>query len=331
MSESFYASTKKRLEQYGIFSPDVADSVAQFAQKQRAFPTYQEFFLAMGVGKVATHVLPNGNGVTVVDIPAKKKQQGVIVVHAAMSTPLNANQLYALATIAGVNPEYRIVGFGNPVTGAHYQRSQGLRAIDWVKIAVANDLGPIVELELDYLRTQGIDTCYQVGYSYGALKAVAESQYLGEGHLKGLLLVDPVAFPRSVIRLARDFKKTYGPLGEYVNRVNVPTYHAARGDAAKEQGNGPIGRPVSIAIGLALARINIYKRLRNIIEYTPKAKVAVAWATQSELGDDSVTRDFIDSTAPHAIHAMRVENEAHAFANDVHLYAALVRQFITKA
>ncbi len=195
---------------------------------------------------------------------------------------------------------------------------------------ITNNQRALVAAELDYLQSQGINKTYQVGFSYGALKAVLESEYLPTDSVEGVILIDPVAKPRSIFKLARDFAKTYGPLGKYVNQVGLKTYHEARGVAAKGRDHQrALWRPINIVIGLLLARVNIFKRLQKVLTHVqPQARATVAWGTASELGDDEYAQRSLAAfgTGASAVQQIRLEGLEHAFANDVHLYAAVVGQ-----
>lgn len=335
MALSLYHSTEQRLVSYGVFTPAVIDQIATLAQHQGTFRTYRDFFTSTGVGEPFVYTVKNGDGVSVIDIPARDTQEGVLVVHTSMATPLDASQLYQLATLAAANSTYRIIGFGNPAGGVQYIKAQELNFWRRFKVAVFRDMSPVVAPELAYLKEQSLTRWYQIGFSYGALKATAESEYMDPGSLQGLLLLDPVPFTRSVIRLVLDFKRTYGPLGKYVNRVNLQTYHDARGDAAEGFGKNALLRPINIAIAVALSRNAIYERITRVMNMQPRAKIAIAWGSKSELGDELRTRRSIAAinqggVLKDRVQSFRLEGAEHAFVNDIHLYAAIVKQFLVK-
>lgn len=327
-TDSLYDSTKKRLTSYGVFGGDVVERVAKFAACQSGFATYQEFFASVGVGEVFLHTT-KGGGVPVVDVPARTNvEKGVLVIHAPMEMPLNSAQLYVIATIAGLYPEYRVIGFGSPSGDRFYYKSQDLTFWKRAGLLVGFSQKALVAPELDYLKSQGIAKTHQIGYSYGALKATLESQYLEPGLVESLVLIDPVVRSRSIFKLIRDFSKTYGPLGKYVNASDLKTYHEARGDAAKGRNHREaLRRPISIVIGLLLARTNIFKRLQKVISMQPQARMTVVWGTASELGDDGYTQQYL-SIMP--VQQLRLEGAEHALANDVHLYGAIVGQGLSR-
>lgn len=323
-----YLATAQRLRSYGVFSESVIEKVAVSAAAQSVYRTYQEFFADMGVGEPLLYVSPRGAGVTVVDVPARtRKQAAVLVVHGPMGTPLDESQRYLIATLAINYPECRIIGFGNPSGDRFYYKEQSLTFWQRLTMLLTSNRRALVAAEMDYLQQQGIEKSYHVGFSYGALKSAIEVQYLPQGSVEGLIVIDPVAKPRSILRLIRDFKKTYGPLGKYVNQVGLETYHQARGEAARDRNhNRALLRPINITIAFLLSRIDIIDQLQRTLRQQPHASLTVAWGTVSELGDDVRTKEGLAVLM--AAQAIRLEGLEHALANDVHLYVAIVDQSI---
>lgn len=338
---SIKKNTAARLKKYGLFSDKTINAVSLVAEKQAAYTSYREYFKDVGITGTTLHVTEKGSGVPVVDIAPKvfkkfRKSQSstVLVVHLPMSNPLDGNQLYCIATLASLFPERRIVGFGNPSGGRYNFSQQNLTFLKRLKIAFTKNSYPLVEAELDYLRTQNIATAYHIGYSYGAAKALFFSKYATQGAIIGALCIDPATHPRSIRQLIRDFKETLLPLGKYVNRTKITTYFEARRDAAKEHyhKNG-LKRQINIAIGLAVARLDFIPLLKAVLIRHPAMKVAVAWGSKSELGDDAyMTTELnqVKTDMPGRVQPFRLEGDTHALANDIHLYGALVYESLNK-
>lgn len=334
MSKDLYTITKHRLEALKVFNATVIEHVAQFAKTQDNYSSYQDYFRAMGVEKVTVHRTADGSGVPVIDIPPRGAKKGTLVVHIAMANSLDENQLYQLATLAGINPEYRIIGFGNPSSDRYYVKEQDLSWNKLLSIVFRKRPYALIAAELDYLAVHNIHHHYQIGYSFGALKAAIESSYIDSEYLRGLLLIDPSARPRSPMRLWKDFSRTYGPLGKYVNSAELELYHQARGAAAKDRTyKRAFLRPINIANALLVARSRVLAILQYVRRTHPTAKMAIAWGTASELGDDRYMRDSLEkinaTLDAKPVVPIRLPDLEHAFANDVHIYAAIVRQFLT--
>lgn len=333
MVGDIYALTKSRLHSYGLFSDATIRTVADVARAQQKHASFRDLFKEVGIPTVATHTTQSGRAVTYVDLPAKSKTAtNTLVLHTSMGNPLDPNQLFQVATIAAANPRYRIIAFGNPSGAPHYIKQQGLRPADWFAVAFTKNVQSIVDAELDYLRSQGVTHAIHAGYSYGALKAVVEAIHSEKGSVDGIILVDPVASPRSPVRLAKDFARTYEPLGSYVNRVELPSYHEARGESAKiREYRKTLLRPINIAIGLFLARADILQYLQKASERHPKARVVVAWGTESELGDTNRLQDGIQQLEADGflVEPLPLHGDKHALANDIYLHAAIIHKALT--
>lgn len=329
---TMYKNTAERLKKYNLFSDETIHEIASFAQKQAAYKTYQDFFKEVGVPEVIVHRLSKKEGVPVVDIPSKlKNSKGVLVIHLPMANSLDTNQLYQTATIAASNPGYRVIAFGNPSGKPYSFREQNLTFIKRFNVAFRNKLQPLVAAELDYLHKNNIKDYYQIGYSYGALKAMITSIYDQEDNVKDIILLDPVAHPRYPQQLAQDFKSTFEPMGEYVNRTNMQTYFDARSDAVKQVDyNKGLIRQINLAVGMLLARSDFIKVFENVLEKQPKITALIAWASKSEIGNDAhmkVSMHRLSGKTP-KIKSMRLEGDRHSFANDIHLYAAIIHEAI---
>ncbi|MDB5180326.1 MAG: hypothetical protein JWO54_84 [Candidatus Saccharibacteria bacterium] len=335
-TNDIFRATAERLNSYHLFSDKTIKAVTRYAQKQSEYKNYTSFFQDMGGLSVTIHTLKNGSGVPVVDIPALiKKPSGIIVVHLPMGNALDESQLYQVATVAAVNSSYRVIAFGNPSGKPHRYKQQNLTMWKRLQIAFTKNQYPLVEAELDYLQSKNIQNVYHVGYSYGALKALLESNYSDKGRVKGIIIVEPVAHSRGIKQLVGDFQSTFKPLGDYVNRTQNPTYLEARLETAKKADSAAktLLRPINIAIGIILSHIDLIELLKVVIMKQPQAQVTVAWASESELGNDAhLKANFYNMTHSNPnIHAMRLEGDKHAVANDIYLYAAIVCEALQKS
>lgn len=326
--------TIERLKVYGVFSDETLRAVEKAAHAQVQSKTYQEYFDSLGIPKPHLFVGAKGYGVPVVDIPSRlKATQGTIVIHLPMANPLDENQLFHIATVASTLPGYRIIGFGNP-SGKPYkysaQNSKSLRR--FISIAFTKNRFPLVRPEIEYLRQQKITNAHHVGYSYGAHKAVIEAGYLNGSEVASLTLIDPVAHTRGVRQLIKDFRSTFEPLGGYVNRTKMQIFLDARLDTAKT--NHPttaLRRPVSVAIGILLARLDIVAEIKKLLSSKSRIKITIAWATKSELGNDAhmtAIAQALMNRYKNRVIQLRLIGDYHAFANDVHLYAAIIHRAV---
>jgi pimeloyl-ACP methyl ester carboxylesterase len=326
----FSETTAARLQRYFPFSPHVIVTIASYAAQQAQFKTYKEFFRSQGVSVDTTLYSTTRHGsVSVVDVAPNGSEKGTIVVHLPMGNPLDPNQLYQVATIAGTNPGYRVIGFGNPTGKPYYFKDQNLTFLQRWRIASLKSLRPLVEAELAYLDSQKVRGAVHVGFSYGAVKALIESTHSEKGTVKGLVMIELLSHPRSLKRLLNNFKATLGPMNDYVNKTGLETYKEARRHAIEgKQINRGLARPISIAIAFMLSRINTGALLKSFMTKNPTVPVTVAWGSNSELVNDArmvaMTTELQKAGAP--LQAIRLPGLHHALANDVHLHAAIIRQ-----
>jgi pimeloyl-ACP methyl ester carboxylesterase len=327
---SLRSATTERLKGYYAFSDAVVATIADFADTQAEYDSYQAFFSSVGVSTSTTlYVNEWGSAVPVIDLSPKGISKGTIVVHLPMANPLDPNQLYQIATIVGTNPDYRVIGFGNPSGKPYRFKEQNLTILNRLRIATRRTLRPLVDAELSYLESQRITDATHVGYSYGAAKALIESGLQAKDNVRGLVVIELVSHPRGLKQLASDFKSTLAPLGEYADRPGLETYLEARRNsiAGKEVQRGLV-RPINLAIGFILARLDLLKLLKDFTVKNPAVPITIAWGSKSELVDDALmqtaVRELKETGAP--VQAIRLPGLHHALANDIHLHAAIIRQ-----
>lgn len=330
-NDKLYSSTAKRLQAYELFSEANIDRVATFAQKQATYIDYRAFFKDMGIPKPQLFVAQNGAGVPVVDVnPAAQK--GVIVLHLPMANPLDENQLFHIATVVGTNPLFRVIAFGNPSGKPYSYKQQNLSFWQKLKIAFSSKPRGLVTAELEYLKMQKIRQAHHVGYSYGAHKAMIEVYYSAIEAVASLTLIDPVAHPRGFKQLIHDFSATFEPLGDYVNRTQIPAYLQAREAAARTRHHdGALRRPINIAIGVLMRRLDLFTMLDKVLATHPNIRLTVAWGSKSELTNDAhmkVSMHRLKYEENKNVRALRLSADKHALANDIHAYAAIIGEGI---
>ncbi len=330
-TKSISEITHKRLEAYGLFNSKVVDAVAKQAGVQADFESYEAFFKKVGVPLEPTlFITDKGRGVPLIDVDARETQQGVLVVHLPMGNSLDTNQLYQVATIAFAFPSYRIIAFGNPSGKPFAYREQNLSFSDWLRVSFTKKRRAAVSTELEYLHSQGVTHAVHIGYSFGAMKALLTAYYADADDVDRLILVDPVAHSRYTKQLLEDFQSTFKPLGEYVNRTRLQTFFDARKDAEQVRMTRGIMRPVNIAYGLMLGRLDFISLLKETLAKLSNLKVAVAWGAKSELGNDAHIKANLHvlqhDTAKGRVVSLRLPDDTHAFANDIYLYVAIIKQ-----
>lgn len=321
---------RERLKQEGYFSAETIDVVTEVAKRQWQSGTYQEYFASLAIPSPQLFVGKSGAGVIVVDVPAKRKEEGVLVMHLPMANPLDTNQLFQVATIVAANPGYRVIAFGNPSGGAYRYKAQALSSLKRRGIASDNHSEYLVETELAYLASQKLTRVSHIGYSFGALKALLESYHAGTIAVEHLITIEPPAHPRPLIQLASDFLRTDAHLNRYVDRADTPIFIQARKDAVngRDYRRGLL-RPINIAIARLLARADFIDILTKTMVLHPALRVTLSWAGKSELGNDAhftVSAHHLSLAMPGRLNAMRFADAHHSVANDPYLHAAIITE-----
>lgn len=324
-------TTAERLRDYYDFAPDVIDEVAEFAEFQASFENYRDFFGAVGVPNIEIYPVENTEDLSVVDVrPKEHDEKSAIIMHLPMANPLDANQLYQVATIAGTNPDSRVIAFGNP-SGGRYKGSKLTSAAK--SLLASGDLFPLVGQGVDYVEKQGIEEANEIGYSYGALKSVAAAYY-GMYSVSNAIAIEPVSHPRSLLKLGTDFMSTDKALSGYTNAPGLDTYKQARKDAVsmKEYMAGLLGSKNRAVAGV-LAKTDFKTWADQVLTEglvsSGADKLTLVWGSESELADDETMQQIVyglKRVHGDRVSNMRLEGQKHALANDVHLHAAIIKQ-----
>ncbi len=321
------AAVAERLGGYYPFSPEVIDGIAEFAERQASYPTYPEFLDAMGVGEPEPKTYDGYRPIQVVDVrPKEHDPDSALVMHLPMGNDLGPNQLYQVATIAGTNPDKRVIAVGNPCGPG----SKSGLLTHTQRLAVASgDLTPVVDPVRKYLDEAGVSATEQYGYSYGAAKAATLIK-IGNQAVDKAIFVEPVVGERTLLKLTTDFGSSNEVLQEYVEANGLPTFIDARKAVpfGMMRYIAGLGRLTNIAIARNLAKGNFGKDLRGALAAQPDMMATVAWGTASELATHDKVLEAIKDTG---VEVMPLVDERHALANDVHLAAAIVREGLSAA
>ena len=317
-------STQERLAGYSSdFSPEVIDAVSESADRQRQHSTYIEFLQSVGISESRQRPL--------VDIkPNDFDEKLALVMHLPMANPLDANQLYSIATVAEHYPNRRIIANANP-SGIGY----GYNTLNKCqRTAVAQgDFRPAVEGLVRYLDKEGIEKIDQVGESYGS-ELVAATRGFGAFDIGSMVMIEPASVKkRSVIELASDFKSSEKALDDYVKANNNPNLIQARKDSISNNNYAiGLGRLSNIATSRGLAKGKFKDNLEiNLLEHD-EAEVGIAWGSESELSVDSIVLGIVHGLSrkfgEDRVRGLRLEGQKHALANDRALQSAIIAHFI---
>jgi hypothetical protein len=326
-------ATAERLVDYYAFSPDVVDTVSEFAKRQSQYVTYQGFFHAMGIEGTQKLQSDGYLPVDVLDIrPKDYDPTTALIYHLPMANPLDPNQIYQLATVAATNPDRRIIATGNP-SGPGY--NSGLLTAKQRNDAAHGKFQAVVEPVLRFAEQQGITTVDEIGDSYG-VDTAATAAAAGRYEVGKLICIEPASVKkRNLAKLALDFNSTAKPLGMYVAASNLPTFNEARKDSVSAAGYAMgLGRLTNLAIGRGLARGRFVAEMDDAFEHQKTMESTIIWGSESELAIDALMTNIVGGLQEQygeRVKAIRLPGQKHNLANDIHLQAALVLQSLRAA
>ena len=173
--------TVERLMSYSEeFSPQMVEAVADSVERQNQFDTYHEFLGSVGIADCSKRAI--------IDVKPKEFDEAeALVMHLPMANPLDANQLYSVATVASLYPNRRIIAAGNP-SGVSY--GYNLLSKKQREEVAKGNFKPAVEKLVKFMMKQDIERIDQVGESYGADLVVATGQY-DEFELGSMVMIEP--------------------------------------------------------------------------------------------------------------------------------------------
>lgn len=319
-------STQERLEGYG-FNPHVVDTVSDFADQISQHDNYSETFEAVGIGELKTVQYDGYMPVSLLDIrPEEHDPKAAMFIHLAMANPLDPNQLYQIAAIAGTNPNTRIIAAGNP-SGPGY--NTGKLTQSQRKAVAHGDLRPVVDPMVKYAEENGIDWADQVGYSFGADRAMTAATSDAYQVRKAVAIEPASVKDRNLVKLGLAFGSTAKHLDHYVKESGTPAFEAARKDSVGAMAyNLGLARLSNIAIARCLSIRGFEQRTDDALEVHPETEATIAWGTESELAINGLMKPIVHrlqrSHGAQRVNPVVIEGGKHALANDIHLQAAIV-------
>ncbi len=311
------AATAERLASYYAFSPDVIDTVAEHAGFQASFETYQEYLQQAGAELPAY-----GRGRPVLDIqPEDYDPSEALVVNLPMGNALDPNQQFQIATVAGTNPEKRVIAFGNPAGrgfGANKVPFPGLYSA-WTGL-----FSKAIEIKERYLDAEGITRVDETGGSYGADLLAATAAH-GGYEIGTAVAIEPASVLKQwlLFGLLPAFASSEPPLEGYVQANNLQIFEDARTETAEAGATSILGlaRLSNIVSSHGISRGRFEEHVKAAQELRPNMRAVAAWGSDSELAIDGLMLGIVHRLG---LTNIRLLGQRHALMNDVHLNAAII-------
>ncbi len=334
----------ERLSQYYKFDNTTLDVVEEIAEKLRSFPDWNSMYSDFQSSRSHAHMHETtaspqyGFPIKLIDI-IPVEAESTMIYHLPMGNSVDENMQARLMALSTALPNTRIIASSNPahprVKGGKLPKSDR----DRVSKGIFRDT---IEPILFYAHNQKIDTADQVGYSYGADKAVSTASLANSFDIQtpNLIPIEPASvLPRSLGKLGCDFLSSNSELKRYVKASEMPAYDDARKIASRKQG-GLIGYTIgllrlsNVAISKGIASGKFEQNLTSVIRRYPETNSTLIWGTESELSINGIMKALssrLDKTfGDQRFQSMPIEGGHHAMGDDIFLHTALVHQALNQ-
>lgn len=310
--------TAERLEGYGVFDQAVIGQVADNAGSQAAFHSYETYLAVAGT------LLPDhGKHAAVLDVvPDDFDPMEALVVNLPFGNALDPNQQFAVATLADLHPDTRVIAFPSPATWWSYRGSR-VAPYHVLPQAIGDYSGSVRQKER-YLEHIGVETVVEVGSSYGTtLMAAAAAN--GRYPISHAIAVEPVE-PDTVPHIVSSFASCVEGLDKHVGDNHLPTYEAARSDSVSMI-SGSLGylRPVNLTalMGMSTEQGSFLHNMARGVDQNPAMDITMAWGSASEM----ISSEYAYRVARRlGAGTLELDGARHALMNDMALWGAIVLQ-----
>lgn len=333
-----------RLNNYHDFSVETTEAVAEVAERYRSYETWPELFsdFQSAASHAQLHEVEytpaRGFPIKIVDIVPTEIDTS-LVYHLPMGNSIDQNMQARLLTLSAVLPNTRIIAAGNP---AQPLTNSGRLTQQERNEVSRGRFRPTVDPILAYAHKEKIEQADQVGFSYGADKALAATLLTDYYDISTPKVVpmDPASVtPRTILQLGADFLATNKHLNDYVEATEFPAYIDARKVTGRKTGwlagyGLGLTRQSNIAIARGITVGKFETRLAETLRHNPETHATLVWGTESELAINGIMHALAgrisDSGQANQFTAMPVIGQYHAMGDDIFLHAALVHESLTK-
>lgn len=328
-------STTERLLRYYPFGDDITENVSRAAHDQNS-KDFTDLTAEYGIENGPEIIIPAGGSKPLEVLTFTPKtdhdESHARLYHLAMATSIDANRTMHAIRLFGADPTERLIVVGNPAGPGHGAGTVTMRqAFETVR---KHDLRHFSQPALRYLGEVGISSADEIGYSYGADKALATSRLAPEYGIEtpnGVFIESASSIKRNPLVLTHAFSRSLAPQRSYIDQTGSDAYiniHDTAGKAGLLMYAAGIARLSNIAIGCVLANSGYDERLEALAKEQPETAITVGWGSASELADDEVMAELTArlSGKYRNVRAMRLEGMHHAGDDDIDLSAAMVLQ-----
>ncbi len=313
-------TTAERLVGYYPFQQDVIDTVSEHAEIQQNFGIFQGYLRSVGID-----VNNIDKKTSILDIkPRDFDDREALLLYLPHANVFDAGQLVQIGTIAGTNPDRRIIAAANP--GAPGYNANRLHMGSMADVAGGNFSATNEGLKR-FISSEEIETTDQYAASYGINRLLA-LMHSGVVGVRSAVMFEPVTvvdWQGNPFKLGSAFKKSEKRFDEYVTASQTPIYEQARDKSVGKVMYGlGLLRLSNIASTFGMTHGDFEDNLEQALDQHSDAYSTLAWGTASEVGDDVATTEIAENYDD--VEPIRLVGHGHAAMNDIHLQAAVVLQ-----
>ncbi|HSH55985.1 MAG TPA: hypothetical protein VK983_04120, partial [Candidatus Limnocylindrales bacterium] len=291
-------TTQERLRQYYPFTEEIVGQVADAALRQNR-KSFQELADQYGIAD-GPQIVEAADGKHTLEVLSVIPQQDydastARVYHTPMANPVSPNMAMRALRLFGSDPSVQLLVIGNPSIPGHGAGKTTLK--ESLAMMRSGSLEACVAPVVSYLGKRAITKTQQLGYSYGADKAVATTRHAsdrGIGVTHGVYIEPASAVKRRMPALAKAFSETNEPMARYIQQTESEPYSKVR---EQDSALGLVGyaagllRVSNIAIATTIKQGGFIQRVDEAMKSQEDLEVTVGWGSLSELApDDAMTQ-----------------------------------------
>jgi len=252
------------------------------------------------------------------------------VLHTPMATPIDQSVAMRAIRLFGADPSRQLIVVGSP--GA-IGRPAGRLTTREARRVWNGDFTPTVTPTIRMLGGMGITSAHQVGYSYGADKAVAATKVAAANGIATptqVLMESAATRNNGLFKLLSRFQSSGEHLQRYVEESDSPALLEARklADTGLPRYVGGLLRISNLAIARSLSTASFGGRVEDSMMRNGGVHSVIAWGGKSELADDAYMHEVVDELrweyGDNRVSKIVVPEMHHAGGDNINLHAAIV-------
>jgi hypothetical protein len=319
---------------YEPFFDDHTNEIVRDIFDRQQAQSWQRFITEHQVPNLSVFEPSSGKPVQVFDMRPAMGHERTVVYHGGMGDSLDSNVVAHLANVSiALNRAFpeaptRLISTSNPGRlGNRYGKltREGMRQLR------DGDFRPTVEAALEYAQNQNIEARVDIGYSFGADKAVAAANYAeiyGQNTTHAIVMEPSSLEEKSLIGLGSDFFRSGSKLNVYAEATGSQAYLEARlASGGLLTYSAGLLRKSNWAITNAIRDGGFEERVNHLMNTHPEVHLHLIWGEESELTNHGLMTQIANrfsETYSARLNTRSYTGLHHAHADDLRLHTATI-------